>query len=501
MVAARSLRASSAVLALAFLCAGCETVPEPSAFREELPVPPEWAEWAAAKPVADTDWVATFGDAALGAVVGEALQENRDLGRLVARVRSAEAEAKIAGAGAMPQINGTFDASRNQNNFIGFPIGGFGGSGGGDTGVFSTRFNTFGLGLGMRWELDLWGRVRAGKRAALSQLHASRADYAAAQLSLAGQTARGWFGLVAAREQVALARQALEVFQATERTIEGEFREGIVVAGRDLGTELSLARVDVATARSNLAAREAELPRLQRLLEVLLGRYPEGALGSASRLPDVPGHPPAGIPADVLDRRPDLVAAERRLVAADKRVLEAKRSLLPAVALTGSLGTSTPELADILNGDFFVWNVANNLTQPLLDGQRLLQVVQARKADVDLARAEYEQAVLVAFQEVEDALAADRYLARQVVALAESVRLAEDALVRARQSYADGVGDALSMLNAQQRLIAARSSWIDVKRRRLENRIDLHLALGGNFGKEAPAADAGRSFSAPAAGE
>jgi NodT family efflux transporter outer membrane factor (OMF) lipoprotein len=492
---------------LAWVLAGCETVPEPSAFREELPVPPEWAERAAAKPVADTDWVGTFGDAALGAVVEEALRENRDLGRLVARVRSAEAEAKIAGAGALPQVNGTFDATRSQNNFIGFPIGDFGGGpgsgggGGGESGVFSTRFNTFGLALGMRWELDLWGRVRAGKRAALSQLQASRADYAAARLSLAGQTARAWFGLVAAREQAALARQALEVFQSTERTIEGEFREGIAVPGRDLGSELSLARVDVATARSNLAAREAELPRLQRLLEVLLGRYPEGALATASRLPDVPGHPPAGIPAEVLDRRPDLVAAERRLVAADKRVLEAKRSLLPAVSLTGSLGTSTPEVADILNGDFFVWNVANNLTQPLLDGQRLLQVVQARKADVDLARAEYEQAVLTAFQEVEDALAADRYLARQGAALAESVRLAEDALVRARKAYADGVGDALTMLNAQQRLIAARSSWIDVKRHRLENRINLHLALGGNFGKEAPAADAGRKGPGKAAAE
>jgi len=141
-----------------------------------------------------------------------------------------------------------------------------------------------------------------------------------------------------------------------------------------------------------------------------------------------------------LDRRTDLLAAEQRLAAADNRVLEAKRSLLPAISLTASYGTSAPELSQILEGQRIVWNLANNLTQPILDGKRLLQTVKAREADVEFALAEYEQTVLTAFQDVENALSRERFLAEQERAVAESVRLARDAMRRTRQAYADGVG-------------------------------------------------------------
>jgi outer membrane protein TolC len=230
-----------------------------------------------------------------------------------------------------------------------------------------------------------------------------------------------------------------------------------------------------------LTAREADLPALRRRVEVLMGQYPEGALSSGGRLPGLPGTPPAGIPAEVLERRPDLVASERRLASADRRVVEAKRSLLPAISLTGSHGSSSPELSRLLDGDLSVWNLAGNLAQPILDGQRLRQTVKVRQADVEFALAEYEQSVLTAFQEVEDALSLEQSLAAQEAAVAESVRLADEAMAQSRKAYQAGTGDILTMLNAQQRFITARGALIDIRLQRLENRIDLHLALGGDF--------------------
>ncbi len=479
-----SFRCRCGAGAVVLLLAGCVTVPDEDKSLACLPVPDGWAEYAASKPVADANWVRSFREPQLSELVSVALEENRDLGRLAARIQSAEAEVVIAGAAGRPQLSGNFNTNRSQSNFIGLPgTNLFEEVTGQESVVFSSLFNQFDLTLNLRWELDIWGRVRAGQAATLEQLHASLGDYEAARLSLAGQTARTWFQLAAASEQARLAHEALQVFLETERAVESDFREGINRPGRDAGSELSLARVDVANARAALAARDTELPRLRRRIEVLMGQYPQGILAAASRLPEVPSLPAAGLPAELLDRRPDLVAAERRLAAADNRVMEAKRSLLPAISLTSSYGASSPELSEILNGDLVIWNLASNLTQPLLDGRRLRQTVKVRQADVDFAIAEYEQAALNAFQEVEDALSRERFLAEQQRATAEAVRLAEEAMRRTRSAYAEGLGDVLSVLNAQQRLINTRSSLIDIRRQRLENRVDLHLALGGGFGE------------------
>lgn len=462
--------------------AGCVSVPDGERAAFALPVPGGWAEHAAAKPVADADWVDSFRDAALNGLVAVALEENRDLGKLAARIQTAEAEAAIAGAAGRPQVSGSFNPGRNQTNFIGLPgTNLFERVTGQEGAVLSSLFNQFELTLNLRWELDIWGRVRAGRSASLERLEASRGDYEAARLSLAGQVVRTWFEMAAAADQIRLAEEALRVFLETERVVESDFREGVVRPGRDAGSDLSLARVDVANARAALAGRETDLPRMRRRLEVLLGRYPQGAVEGAGRLPDLPGLPAAGIPAQLLERRPDLLAAERRLAAADHRVLEAERSLLPAISLTSAYGTTSPELSGILNGDRVIWNLAGNLTQPLLEGGRLRETVKARGADRDFAMAEYEQAVLNAFQEVEDALSREKFLAEQQRAAEEAVRLAGEAMKRTQSAFKDGLGDVLSLLNAQQRWINAKSSLIDVRRQRLENRVDLHLALGGSF--------------------
>ncbi|MEM0969973.1 MAG: TolC family protein, partial [Verrucomicrobiota bacterium] len=170
---------------------GCATSPERDFTAVDLPVPPGWDERASQKPVSDTNWVTSFRDAKLESVVSEALEQNRDLQAVATRIQSSQATAVIAGADAKPRVTGSFDGQRLQRNFIGFPTGG------GPAEARASISNTFGLSLNMNWEIDLWGRVRAGKSAALADWEATIADVEAAKLSLVGQTAKVWFAVLA----------------------------------------------------------------------------------------------------------------------------------------------------------------------------------------------------------------------------------------------------------------------------------------------------------------
>ncbi len=464
--------------AMVLLIAGCNT-PETPLERLDLAVPDGWTARASTRPLPDYNWVATFNDSRLDALVAEAIQSNRDLRATAARIKSAEANAKIAGADIFPSISGDLDGVRSQRNFIGFPFGG-----GGPGVVSSSRSNSFGLALNISWELDIWGRVRAGKKAALSELQASEADFSAAQLSLAGQTCKVWFGMVAAQEQLELARSALQIFTQTEEIIRGQFEEGI---GENTAAQLQLSLADIENAKASVQLRERQLLQVRRQLEVILGQYPDGDLAGRSVLPVLPGPPPAGIPAELLDRRPDLLASERRLASGDNRVLQARRSLLPAITLTGSYGTSTPDLEEILNSDFNDWSFAGGVTQPILQGGRLRQTVKLREAEQDELLAQFQQTALQAFSEVEIALGSEKLLAEREFALRRAVGHNRSALERARDDYAGGVGDVLTLLQAQQQLIQAETSLIDARRERLENRVDLHVALGGGFSAPQPA--------------
>jgi len=191
--------------------------------------------------------------------------------------------------------------------------------------------------------------------------------------------------------------------------------------------------------------------------------------------------PPAGLPADLLDRRPDLHASERRLAAADRRLLEAKRALLPTISLTGGAGTSTPEIEDLLDRNFSIWSLAGGLAQPLLTGGRLRHGILFKRAELVEAAAEFEKTALTAFAEVENALASEGFLAEREKVLRRAAKLALEAHLSATDEFAEGTGDILTMLSAQQTLFVKETQLIAVRRERLQNRVALHLALGGGF--------------------
>jgi len=251
-----------------------------------------------------------------------------------------------------------------------------------------------------------------------------------------------------------------------------------------------LSESEVATARSLEALREEQLERTVRQLEILLGRYPAGEVDSQVGLPVLSSSPAAGLPSQLLQRRPDLRAAELRLLASDERLYEARALLWPDLRLTGSAGRTSSELGDLLDSDFDVWSIGASLFQPIFQGGRL-------KANVALAEAQlreilelYAGDVLRAFAEVEILLAIEGALATQEAEQRMAAERAEEAYDLAQGRYAAGREEITALLIAQRRAIEAETSLLDVQRRRLDARVDLFLALGGGFDLQLPTATA-----------
>ena len=269
-------------------------------------------------------------------------------------------------------------------------------------------------------------------------------------------------------------------FSSTEEVIADRFEIGELDGG-GTGAQLRLAKSDVASAQEQVSQRKDLLQQARRQLEVLLGRYPKNLLQENLELPRLPSSPPAGLPSELLLRRPDIQAAERRFAAQSQRIEEARLALFPQLRLTASGGTSTESLRDILNSDFSVWNLAGNVIQPILTGGRLLAEKSIREEQEGQALASLQSTVLQGFLEVELALEADQYLAERQESLETAVSLAKEADTAARADYRDGVGDILTVLTAQSRALQLSGQLISIRRLRLDNRVNLHLALGGDF--------------------
>jgi len=458
------------LLLLSLLLAACAAAPEVNPPDLDVTIPEGWAAGRAGTVPADTLWWGSFNDETLRDLVSEALARNHNLQASAASVRAAAARARIAGAPLYPDAGGRVGASRRKQNFIGLPIPGSG------NGVLTSTSSSFGLSLDVSWELDLWNRLGSGASAALADVQATRADHRGARLSLAGQTAKTWFAAVEARRQVELSEATVENLKTSSEVVRERYRRGLRHA-LDVRRTLS----DLAGAEAVLQQRRLVLDGTRRRLEVLLGRYPAAALSPGPNLPELPEAIPAGLPAELVSRRPDLMAAERRLAASYSRYTQARRALYPRISLTGSAGNSSRDLENLLNGDFSVWNLAGNILQPLFQGGRIRGGIQLAASQSEQAVSAYVQSVLSAYAEVETALAAESLLAKRQAALETATEQALAARRLAEDRYAGGLVDLNTMLDAQRGAYASESQLIAVRRQRLENRVNLHLALGGGF--------------------
>jgi len=451
-------------------CASTPKVKHP----EMVVSPPEsWMGGRAVGGVVESSWWNHLGAAALDSLITEAWAHNYDLQAAASRLDMARAQARLAGAPLQPQLNTTATGSRRKQNFVGFPLPTDEGA------VPSSTTSNYGVDLNLGWEVDLWGRLRAGAAAALADVQATEADLRGAHLSLAAQAARAYFAAVEARRQVELAEATVENYRLSTEQIHRRYQRGLRSS-----LDLRLGRSSLAAARATLQQRRQQQDRVRRQLELLLGRYPEAVLEVEGELPILADPVPAGLPADLIGRRPDLVASERRLAASHRRLAEARAALYPRISLTASGGRSSSELGDLLDGDFSVWNLLGNISQPILQGGRLRAGVDLARAGADQALLVYAGSVLRAYAEVEAALAAEVFLAAQEEALAIAVEEALAARQLAEQRYGRGLADLITLLEAQRRAFDAESRLLAVRRQRLDERVDLHLALGGGFTAE-----------------
>ena len=451
-----------AILGVVAALSGCQTlVPfqtDPGTAGVEIPE--GWSTPEHTRPVRSA-WLDDLGDPRLRTLLDEAIGKNFDLRAAAARVDAAIAQASVEAAAEQP----TMDAA------------GAGSRGGSATGPGRrVTGSTFSAQLDVAWEVDLWKRLANATKAARLEAQATFEDYAAARLSLTGNTAQAWFDALETELQLELTDETVENFQNNLEIVEEGFRSGLNSA-----LDVRLERANLASARSELEARRIDRDRAVRTLEVLLGRYPLGGISLSGELPGISSEIPAGLPAELLSRRPDIRAAALRLEASGELVNEAQKRWLPSFRLTGAGGLRSGELRNWLDVDAILWSIAAGLTAPIIDAGRIDAQVALAKARSNEALADYAQTLLNAFQEVETALASEAFLARQEHALRLAASESEQAATLALERYRKGLTDIITWLEARRRAFSTKSSLLSVSNQRIQNRITLHLALAGDF--------------------
>jgi NodT family efflux transporter outer membrane factor (OMF) lipoprotein len=454
----------------ACIMAGCVAF-SPESRIGEMASPTSWAASKEAKAGVDQRWIEKIGGSVLGELVDEAVANNPDLKAAAARLDRAAAEAGFAGSGRLPSLGLGADADRSKQNFTGFPFGG------------SNISQKFGVQLNASWELDVWGRVKAGQEAAIANAEARKYEYKAAQVSLAAQVAKAWLALGESNEQITLASEGVSASKILADSARERF-ERALDGNNGSAAQVRLAEVEFANRTQTLAQHKQDRERVLRQLEILLGRYPSGKISDNLTLPKFHGSTPAGLPSELLQRRPDILAAERIFAASGRRVKERKLARFPSLRLTGSGGTTTESVRDVLSSDFGVWAIGGGLTQPIFQGGAIAGEIEVAKADDKENLALLKKTVLAAFGEVEQALGAEHFFAQRESAALQAAAVAIEAAERAGDEYSAGTGDILTLIDATRTKIDNQSRYAAIRRMRLENRIDLHLALGGDFKAE-----------------
>ena len=467
-----------AVAVSALLAVSCATVDQ-ELLEAQLPdAPAEWTGERTATAPLTGDWVAAFSDETLYGLIDEALTRNNDFLAAAANLDQARAGSKIARANLLPTLDASFNSSRNA--IVTNPTTAAQAGGGGTASSTRLYINNFSLGGQLRWEIDLWGRLTDETRAAYRDAAASYADLAGARLSIAARVSQAWFSLIEARQQRELAERDVEARESNLRVTDRRFERGVASS-----LDVRLSRSALGSSQANLAFRQRLELEASRALEVLLGRYPAAELKAAETLPALPALAGAGAPGDLLARRPDLLAAEARMTAAGLRARAARKQMLPQLTLSSQVNTSGPMLADLIDPERLAGNLIGGIAQPLFQGGRLLANSKRARAAAEASLFSYAQTVLTAYQEAENALAAESLLATREDALRLAFEEAAAAEELTERRYASGAATIFNLLDAQTRRISSESQFIQAQQQRVSNRVQLYLAIGGDFLTEA----------------
>ena len=393
-----------------------------------------------------------FSDSKLNGYVDKALAANPDLQISLAKLEEAGFNTRKSYAPGVPSLSAGAALGRNRVN-------------GSNNGLYSAS-------LDAKWEVDVWGRIRAGINAASRDEVALAADHEVARQSIAAQTMQAYFSLVASEKLLDLSQRRLRSFEQTVNLVNRRFEAGIGNL-----SDVDLARTDVENTKAQVEQRKNARDQAARELAALTGSYPDAG-ATAKSYPSLRRSVPVGVPSAVMMNRPDIHAAYERILAADARVRVAHRDLYPSFALTGSAGQSSSVLKNLADSNFNVWSVVGSLTAPILDGGSRRSELGAANARAKQALSSYRSTVLGAFKEVENALGSEYYLKRQQVSYESALASARSAESRTQQNYENGLVEILTFLDAQRRSFTTEESLINTEALRFQNRVSLALALG-----------------------
>lgn len=460
-----------AVLALAALSA-CSVAPvyqrpevaRPASFQE---IPPGWQAAQPADEQPRGDWWTRFGDAQLDALQARVVLSNQNLRAALARHEQARALADIARAPSLPLLNAMASATRSRasENTARPPAG-------------SPLSSDHSLGLNLSYELDLWGRVRNAAQSGDARAQASAADLAALRLGLQAELAGSYFALRGHERMAQLLSGVLQAYEQALALTQRRFEGGLVT-----GLDVDQARLQLENTRTALADVQLRRSQLTHAIAVLVG---EPAPGFAVPGADFPraaldARIDAGLPSTLLERRPDVAAAERRVFAANADIGVARAAYYPTFSIGGTLGLQSARSSSWLDAPSRFWSVGPQALLNLFDGGRTDAGVRVSRAAFDEAAANYRQTVLTAYREAEDSLAAVRQLDLQSISQQAAEAAATRALDQARRQYDSGLVTYLSVVTAQTAQLQARQAGVNIEVARLNARVQLLRALGGGW--------------------
>jgi NodT family efflux transporter outer membrane factor (OMF) lipoprotein len=436
------------------------------------------------------NWILSFHDPDLTALVWDAIERNPDLKAAAARVEASRAAVRIAASSLYPRIamkglgerqgqhlSGDLGLGINPPDFGSSGTENAGGAGLDTSTADTSRRWVYGIAAGAAWEADVWGRIRSKKAAAKAESEALEADYEFARQSLAAAVARAYFTTIEAAQQEANAQETLDLYQEYSKLTDVQKQQGFA-------SDYDVSQIKSRTASAEDALYTAQSVRAQtiRAIEVVTSHYPAGRFDVRRSFPGQPRAVPAGLPAQILERRPDLIASERRFAAAFHRVNEARTARLPRFVLSAGSGLGTADLDSVGSLNALVWTFAGGITQPIFFGGELKAAQDLRTAEQKAAAASYVGQALRSFGEVEDALANDYYLRKREGALGDAVSSSADSVKFGRQQLEQGQTDMFTVLRLTGENLAAKVQLTQVRASRLRERVNLYLALGGDFG-------------------
>lgn len=417
--------------------------------------------------LANVPWWELYQDEELQRLIRIALVENKDLKRAVASIDEFQARLFTARTDFAPQfsVTGNFPVARQG----GFAVPGF-----------PNPFNHYGQGS-LSWELDIWGRIRRANEAGLADLLAREENRRAVTLQIVGGVAQAYFDLRQFDMQMEIAKRTLQAWEESVRIGQARLRQGMI---NRLDVDQFEAEREFAAAR--IAELRRQIVQKENELSVLLGRNPSQiARGRSLTEQTMPPVVPAGLPSELLQRRPDVVQAEQQLVSATARIGVAQAERFPKLSLTGILGAASPQLTDLVSPGTDFGVLAPVVTGPLLNAQTLGFQQRAAEAQAKQAVAQYEQTILVAFREVEDALVGVSTARDQAAAQERQVNALRSAMHIASVRYKGGLANYLDVLIAQRSLFEAELALVATRRLHLVSVVQLYKALGGGWSPEA----------------